>query len=461
MDLISLNRIYTPSALRLLRIAAAKKCEIGLESVCSEKVYHNSHHLSFGVFACKECVYNCSQKFMIRKKADIARVGPALRSDKTCIMEKRMWRKPLVSKEGEIVGPRVTIELMDTLNSSEDVVDGSKTLEQAFDSFLQSPEMALTDETKWLLELYDRISSVADEFRHSERKRKANMRRDRDNIKKVKQSTIESNVAELVGDMEIGDIWIGSKLYKDLMKPILDAPSKSTKAVIKRIADNIRSTYSCIPKDFAEFKFLEAMPGNFGKSLRSVIVSKFASTSMTSRPYQNSNTSPEQAFLKGLGYEMLVLIKNGMSFEAMVFWAYKSGLLTNVISKCSFPHCSSSLAKTVWINKYDILIAGTCIRLSKIKSMDVDLDELDIPEGLSTSLETALEDTKMQMIEADRLYAEFMKFDWIDDKDWSQILASPSNSLWERGNLSTLVNLRARKFRVVLDSLRSRTFSRF
>ena len=411
MKLVKAGKIHTPSAARLLRLAAAKTCEIR-KSYCDGRVVHNGSHLEYGVFCCKSCVHLSTTQFKHRTKRDGAIVGPALESTRTCMwkggVEAYMWTTPVKSRDNECIGPLITVNLMKRLKLENPL----QSLQESFDQYLkESEEMKETDpespEVKKLIQLFDRIERDASKFRIKVEKRKFEEKEQRVLAKRAKAGNVEERLLNLVGDLGISkEIWSTSSIYKRIIEPFKKAPSKATKKALSEAAETIKEYFGHVPADFFEFKFLDQIEGEFARCLK-VAMSNIGSSFFTDiSPYQ------------------LALIKLNLNAEALIFSDVPFGVFEEY-AKGSGPNFNTSLAELFFQSKCSPICKSLSVNIleSRISwgshvSMTTAMDQIKrnlpiIRDSLfEKSFEPILEQTKKEVEEAHEFMEELLKFDW-------------------------------------------------
>lgn len=114
-------RIYCPSPIRLLRVSLGLFCEI---PHCSNKV--QTVKKAFGLFVCKTCRETKGSIFRSYRSSSLTCVRIALLSDKrvaSCNFKSK-WivsRGPLRTMDGKFIGPLVTDNDLEQMNSDEDL----------------------------------------------------------------------------------------------------------------------------------------------------------------------------------------------------------------------------------------------------------------------------------------------------------------------------------------------------
>ena len=234
MGLLSERQIFTPSALRLLRLACGKTCEriVPDGTACNRRP--PGVRPDYGVFWC----WPCLQEFGTTEVSNSDPRWTAIRKNRrTCANEYThrtfLWDREYL-RAGERCGPLVTVMTADRLRT------GAISVADSLRVYLDG---ATTDPS----EIVARFNALHTEALEADQRAQAHSREAAQARAQSKQSKIDAmdaKLAALLGDAPWVPLARASQLHARLTEPLRKAPSKATGKALKEVAAQLREKFA-------------------------------------------------------------------------------------------------------------------------------------------------------------------------------------------------------------------------
>lgn len=241
-ELLSHGKLFTPSPLRTLRLACAKRCErvrYGCTSKCPQAA-----RPEFGVVFCWSCVVDSTDAIRNRN-ANWRRVLEHPRTASNAYSQRSFLWSREHSSGGERCGPLVTTQTVLRLNS------GANELNNYLVGATTDPEPLLTR--------YRELKAQHDEIGMAKYKRAHEGKQRRESAKKQKVEGLVGSLGKLLGDANWAADAQASVLADGLLAPMrTEAPSKATAKALKQIASQLGEAFEPVySTGFVSLDFLD------------------------------------------------------------------------------------------------------------------------------------------------------------------------------------------------------------
>jgi len=263
--LMKRKAIHVPSPLRLLRLINGKRCEC-----CQREKVNFIRNQGFGVFFCWDCVKASTAK--LNTATQRVQRNPRyaeLLGHPRVLMEHFnggrkyfCWSRQFVSCCGEICGPLVTYDDIQTTASAKTAVDdivSHAPPESAYEEFIEAYENSTADASARQTERYEKKRIARDA---TQQKRKENALRMIGQIRELLDSSWRDYALDYT-DSRSWRNWHGIPCVRfkigvcnELLEPYVLSPSKAkTKSVVSSLAAKIDGRFRAI-ESFLKFSFL-------------------------------------------------------------------------------------------------------------------------------------------------------------------------------------------------------------
>lgn len=221
--------IYIPSPMRLLRIMNGRRCE---------RCYRKTNTLRLGLFICSKCVNELT--YRERKCRHVAALIYDDRVDKH--LGTKVLKTPFIKLGGTHVGPLVAHTDIKKVIEQGDSLDEFLKIHQPYD-----PSVLQTMREVYQKAIAERqIINDTESFRR-ETKEKGKVRKIVNAIEQIKALLKgDDNVMAYSVSTDGTHCWLLYGVTNELMKDVMNAPSRITKTKLQQIATSIDAAYSFV-----------------------------------------------------------------------------------------------------------------------------------------------------------------------------------------------------------------------